>query len=663
MMRARRAVVTTALACVAIAPAMLERHARARVLERLARCPDGDTGCGGVGSLALDASGLRLDDLWLERRGWVVGAHRVRLRPDWTGAHVDVVDPWIERTRIRTGPTTDSKDPPAHSPGRRLPDVRVTIAATGALVLPGTPLGTVIAIDPVLAWRPGGPLRLRAQGSIEHAWGRVETVGPMDARVSTDEPRRVAVRGALSIGGGMPTAMTAALEGTHLRVELDDGEGGHLAFEAKGRGESMAVSARTFALGRIGAFGPRAVSRLGLDLSAATLDGELEAERASAAGIRVHVHELTVSGLRMEHHRISRVPIELDALTVAGDLVWQPRDQQAQLTLAHNGAQLHLAATRTPEALTMSAELPRVSCQTLFDALPQGITDALDGMRWTGDVEGKVALSIDLDALAAARADPDSVGVSPPGELDLGFAPFDACSVVADAPEIDLLALRGPYRHRFVDNAGRAHERVMTPGAPDYAPLSSIPRVARAFTALEDTRFWRHDGFDRQQLEKALWYDLAVGRVARGASTITQQAARCLWLGVDRSLARKLQESILATRLEHALDKSRILELYLNVIELGPGVHGVAEASMFHFGKPVQELDAAEALHLASLAPAPRALTERFAEHGVDDAWMAELHRHLRRMHLYGQLGHDELLRALRTPIRLRARAHVDGAE
>jgi membrane peptidoglycan carboxypeptidase len=204
---------------------------------------------------------------------------------------------------------------------------------------------------------------------------------------------------------------------------------------------------------------------------------------------------------------------------------------------------------------------------------------------------------------------------------------------------------------------GRRHDRVLAPGAPGFVPLVRAPRIAAAFVALEDMRFRSHDGFDRDQIERAFWHNLVAGKVRRGASTISQQTARNLWLGVDRSLARKLQEAWLTARLEATVEKDRILELYMNLIELGPGVFGIDDGARHHFGLAPRELDVLQALHLASLAPAPRTLSKRFASGQVDDAWLTELREHARRMHRNGMISEDELMVALRSDLRLRVHA------
>jgi membrane peptidoglycan carboxypeptidase len=232
-------------------------------------------------------------------------------------------------------------------------------------------------------------------------------------------------------------------------------------------------------------------------------------------------------------------------------------------------------------------------------------------------------------------------------QLDFAFPFLERCTVVADDPRLDLAALSGPYRHRFVDDDGRTQERVMAPGAPGYVSLHEVPWVARAFSVLEDRRFWDHDGFDREQIEGAFWHNLVQGRVSRGASTISQQAARNLWLGVDRSWGRKLQEALLTARLEASTDKARIMELYLNVIELGPGTHGVDEAAWLYFGKPAAKLSVLQAIHLAALAPAPRRFAERFVDGQVDADWMDMLREHVRRLRRAGHIGDAALYEAL----------------
>lgn len=139
-----------------------------------------------------------------------------------------------------------------------------------------------------------------------------------------------------------------------------------------------------------------------------------------------------------------------------------------------------------------------------------------------------------------------------------------------------------------------------------WVPLSRIsPWLQRAVVNSEDARFYQHDGIDLTQTGIALETAVERGKLGRGASTLTQQLAKNLWLGERRSLWRKLREYFLARRLE-ALGKPRILELYLNVAEWGDGVYGADAAARVFFHKPAAELLPEEAAVLAAMLPAPR---------------------------------------------------------
>lgn len=660
--RYRRIFLTSALGLAAAAPPALEAAAIDAFGSRIARCPGGAMDCGGVASVDLDIGGLRLERAWVHRRGWIARADAVEVRPDLAGVQVHLDGPSLERAPSRPARRAAARhlEPPAPGSGitePALPDVRVTVAAFGQVDIPDTPMGAVTLRDPAMTWRPGTPIELTGQGVLEHAGARVETVEPLRARIWPDARRKAALATVVRFGDGPPVAVTAEVEGDTIRAELDDGVRGQLHAEASNDGKRLWVRARGFSLDRLDALWPEALSSSRVDPMSAKLDGAMEVVRLGEGlrHLRIHLDAATIEGLRIDHPKLSRDPVVFDALGVSGDIWLDDTTMQTQLVLSHRDAQVHLAATRTGQGIDIEGELPTIGCQALFDAIPEGITGILDGTRLQGEIDGRFSFSVSFDALAAARTGPDGdPDAPPPGSLEVQIEPLKRCAVVSDAPGIDLEGLRGPYRHRFVDDRGRPHVRVMAPGAPGYVPLSSVPRVARAFVTLEDTRFWMHDGFDREQIERALWHNLTVGRVSRGASTITQQAARNLWLGIDRSAGRKLQEALLAMRLEEAIDKERILELYVNIIELGPGIHGIADAAEYHFGKPAPDLEIVEAIHLASMAPAPRGLSDKFASGRVGAAWMEHLHAQVRRMYLHGFISHDEMLRALRAELELR---------
>jgi monofunctional biosynthetic peptidoglycan transglycosylase len=130
--------------------------------------------------------------------------------------------------------------------------------------------------------------------------------------------------------------------------------------------------------------------------------------------------------------------------------------------------------------------------------------------------------------------------------------------------------------------------------------------LKRAMVAAEDAKFVDHEGFDWDGIQKALERNERRGRVVAGGSTITQQLAKNLFLSPTRSWARKGQEAVITVMLEALLPKRRILEIYLNVIELGGGVFGAEAASRRYFGVAAAQLAPEQAARLAAMAPNPR---------------------------------------------------------
>lgn len=140
-----------------------------------------------------------------------------------------------------------------------------------------------------------------------------------------------------------------------------------------------------------------------------------------------------------------------------------------------------------------------------------------------------------------------------------------------------------------------------------WVKLSRIsPYVIKAVIISEDDKFWHHEGFDYEALQKAIEEDLKQRRFKVGGSTISQQLAKNLYLSPSKNPVRKIKEAILTWRIEKALSKKRIIEIYLNVAEWGDGIFGIEAAAREYYGKPASALSAREAATLASVLPNPR---------------------------------------------------------
>ena len=178
-------------------------------------------------------------------------------------------------------------------------------------------------------------------------------------------------------------------------------------------------------------------------------------------------------------------------------------------------------------------------------------------------------------------------------------------------PDVRALRTANPDTTAFIDLRMRAAEaRGEKPRRVQrwvsYARIS--PNLKRAVLVAEDGAFWKHEGIDFQQIRESMEVNLERMAFARGASTITQQLAKNLYLSPSKNPVRKIRELLIARRLESELTKQRILEIYLNVIEWGDGIYGAEAAARTYFRKPAADLGADESALLAAAIINPRVL-------------------------------------------------------
>ena len=170
----------------------------------------------------------------------------------------------------------------------------------------------------------------------------------------------------------------------------------------------------------------------------------------------------------------------------------------------------------------------------------------------------------------------------------------------------EVLRLRGGFSHEVTTNVGASKVIDVSTGSPDFIAITEVPPLfVRTLLVAEDAAFFGHPGIDLTELPRAIAANIARGGTVRGASTITQQLAKNLFLTREKSLQRKLRELSYSFLLESTLGKQRILEIYLNVIEWGPGLYGLRPAARHYFAKDVQALSPREIAFLVSMIPGP----------------------------------------------------------
>ena len=266
---------------------------------------------------------------------------------------------------------------------------------------------------------------------------------------------------------------------------------------------------------------------------------------------------------------------------------------------------------------------------------------------------------------------PESLGMAPGGGgLDLGSAsidvrvrgrPADPASLSV-SQKIDfkpprqmppaILRLRGDFTFSSQDGPGPHRPIDVSPASPDFIALRDVPPLfVRTLLLSEDAGFYGHRGIDLRELPAALLTDWSRGGAARGASTITQQLAKNLFLSRDKQLGRKLQELAITFLLESALGKDRILEIYLNIIEWGPDLRGLRPAARSYFGREPQALTPAEMAFLVAIIPGPIKYQSSFA-HGTPGPGLRSLiDALLAKLRAVDAIGEEEYRQALDEPI------------
>jgi penicillin-binding protein 1A len=458
-----------------------------------------------------------------------------------------------------------------------------------------------------------------------------EEVGPfdvdIDVRRGTDGLAGV-VRLGLPGGGALHVELTRSPGGAGLRAEgaasLPDDLPAALARRLPFSVDSGSI--------RI-----RATGRAAEDLASGSLDAEVRAIDLSLAG-----------------PRIGAIPIRPIAWRASGHMAWdfaarRVAIENATITLGGSGevaaAVAGEASFRGEPRFSISARAGAVPWHALVDALPPDLAPPSTAPPVSGTLSARASISGPL----ARRGEWDV-------QVDVDLDDLRRASRAAGPTW-----LSSGFEWRPIDPASGEPERriAVGPGNPAFIPYAEVPQtMVRAVTASEDGGFFGHRGFDFREIAKAV---VEPGRV-RGASTISQQLSKNLFLSPERTLARKVREALGTVALEANLSKARLLEIYLNIAEWGPGVYGLGEAARFWFGKDARDLTPRESAFLATVIPSPRRFHARLHRSGITPWWNARIDDVLRKMRIQNQLSDEQLASALLEPLAPLSWEHPPGS-
>lgn len=271
----------------------------------------------------------------------------------------------------------------------------------------------------------------------------------------------------------------------------------------------------------------------------------------------------------------------------------------------------------------------------LSQALPPALFPKLVPLefegRWSADA------TFDIDASA-------------PKELTLDIDLDVTKLAVARMGDIRLDKVLAKFKRVYADpdpDSDRQHSFQTGPGAPHWVALERLPpALLTGLRVQEDGGFFKHAGFSMLHVKGALRRDIQEGRLARGASTISMQTVKNVFLSLEKTLSRKLQEVVITWQMERYLDKPDILEVYVNVIEWGPHVYGVRQAARHYFDKRPEDLSPVECVYLSTMVPGPRFYHRQFAAGRLGKKHRGRIQRTMALMVRRGHLTPEELSEA-----------------
>ncbi len=541
---------------------------------------------------SIDIAAMAVDLRWPSRNVSAVGTLNARIDVDKGQVALD-----LERGRVRRG-------------GRELELRRLRTdlerSSEGGLVFPIT-----LEIE-------GGATPLTPEISVADVHGKVSLT---DNKITELQ---------LDLAGGFSDRETAKGKGG----TVDEGELWSVAGTVRRdlRAGDIKLDMAAFELAKV----PQVLERLPLvDSEDATVGGKIGLHFAEGkADVR---GELTIEGLNVKHAMLASEVVRDVGFALKIEASIDPGQSELVLREAkfeRGGVVLEVdGLVRHPEAVEgrryeINLSIPPVPCKQLLRAIPVELVPSLQGFVLAGDFEMSAAAKIDFSDL-------ESVSLT-------GKVGIDKCKVKSAPPRVAASRLMHPFTHRAVMRDGRAVVVELHPGSGDYTPLSEISEyMVAAVQTTEDGSFWRHKGFLTSQFEVALRRNLQAGRIRLGASTITMQTVKNVLLSHERTFARKLQEFFLTWYIERALPKRRIMELYLNVIEFGPGIYGVTRATRHYFGKSPSELSPPEAAYLAMMLPSPVKRHVHYCEGELSSKFKKKHARILGFMHSRGRIDDE----------------------
>ena len=541
---------------------------------------------------------------------------------------IGLVRPARSRAVPSPPPTTASHDlaPPP------LPSARKRGAKAAAV--PPAPVPPAPPEEPLLPLPDLHALRARIATMVTTLAGRL----PEDARVEIGGlSARIDVGGEVVAFGPGTFSLTRKLDRIHVGFASASEPGG--APEPSGRaapsdandkgGTPLSLDADLpVGAGDITARlagGPVSLAMLGVqegtkgltDVAHGTISGKGQLVLSAAGDALTFDGKVALRSINIEQPRLALDPLRGIELSVAARGVLTDsgklRVDDAELDMGALHVKTHGVVEETPDhfALALAVDVAPASCQALLDSAPQGLLPVVRSARMGGSFGASMNLAFDTRTIE---------------KLALDYKVDDQCWMLEVPRDLARERFSESFTYRTYHPDGTTDETTTGPGTPSWTDLDDIsPFMIAAVLTTEDGAFYKHKGFNHAAIRSSVQANLKARRFVRGASTISMQLAKNLFLSRDKALSRKIEEVVLTDYLEQVFRKDDMMELYLNVVEFGPDVYGVTQAADYYFGRKPEELNLVECFFLASLLPSPIRYGKLRDKGEVSESWLRHL--------------------------------------
>lgn len=352
---------------------------------------------------------------------------------------------------------------------------------------------------------------------------------------------------------------------------------------------------------------PLSGSELGLNYGFDTLTATVTFEKS-----KQHVSvatDVTAKNLLVNHWRLSKEDVVLPSTSLKGILRCTSNsielDSASYVLIKNTKVNLFANCTSDPSAtFTCSLKMPETTADTFFHSLPEGMFNTLKGISCTGSLSYSLFFSLPLQQ-------PDSLVF----ESKLSRKSFSIRQFGVE----NFARINVPFTYEAYDKDRLVRLIEVSPANPSFTPLNRISNVlVNAVLQSEDPSFMQHRGFLPEAFRESITKNYKEKRFARGGSTISMQLVKNVFLSRNKTISRKMEEALIVYLIENLglVSKERMLEIYLNVIEWGPNVYGIGEASRFYFNKKPSDLNLQESIFLAGIIPAPKHFKYQFDKQG-----------------------------------------------